>query len=118
MCSDSKDSSQLNGKIANKSTPTSTVGRGTQRTRQEKSVPDRNKAGISSIIIDLATPSAEVSAFCQAVISRIVPNDFLGNDDVQMHNKSHLLKSIDSFVRLRRFESMSLHEVMQDMKVS
>jgi hypothetical protein len=68
-------------------------------------------------IVNLATPLPQVSAFCQAVISRLLPKAFLGKNDIFKHNLSLLLRSCDRFVRLRRFESMSLHEVMQGMKV-
>lgn len=34
------------------------------------------------------------------------------------HNKKMVLQKVDHFIRLRRFETMSLHEVIQDLKVS
>ena len=70
-----------------------------------------------SSITELATPSANVSAFCQAVLSKVIPNEFWGQGSVQEHNKSCFLKKIHHFVHLRRFENMCLHEVMQGMKV-
>jgi telomerase reverse transcriptase len=68
-------------------------------------------------LTELATPAANVSAFCQAVISRVIPNGFWGQDAVQEHNKTCFLNKVDHFVHLRRFESMYLHEMMQGMKV-
>lgn len=81
------------------------------------SVATPNKEFQGTSIVDLATPPAHVSPFCQAVIKNLLPNDFLGKDDVLEHNQNLLLHKVDHFIRLRRFESMSLHEVMQDMKV-
>lgn len=66
---------------------------------------------------ELATPISQVSAFCQAVLSKIIPHEFWGHGDVQAHNRGMLLKNVDRFVKLRRFETMSLHEVMQGLKV-
>lgn len=71
-----------------------------------------------SSIFDLATPPAKISAFCQAVLKKIIPNGFWGSGDVARHNESIFLGKIDHFILLRRFEGMSLHEVMQGIKVS
>lgn len=68
-------------------------------------------------LTELATPAASVSAFCQAVISRVIPNEFWGQESIQEHNKACFLRKIHHFVCLRRFECMYLHEVMQGMKV-
>ncbi|POS72887.1 telomerase reverse transcriptase [Diaporthe helianthi] len=71
-----------------------------------------------SSMTELATPVSQVSAFCQAVLSKIIPHEFWGQGDVQTHNRAMLLKNVDRFVKLRRFETMSLHEVMQGLKVT
>lgn len=71
-----------------------------------------------STLTDLATPISSVSAFCQAVISKVIPKDFWGTGPVQEHNRACFLKKVHHFIHLRRFESMCLHEVMQGMKVS
>lgn len=68
-------------------------------------------------LVEIATPSSQVSAFCQAVLSKIIPNQFWGDGDTQIHNKAMLLQKIDHFIKLRRFETMSLHEISQDFKV-
>ncbi|KAG5987159.1 hypothetical protein E4U43_005206, partial [Claviceps pusilla] len=67
--------------------------------------------------VDLATSQSQVSSFCQAVLSRIVPNDFWGQGENMMHNKTAVLRQVDRFIRLRRFESISLHEIMQGLRV-
>lgn len=66
---------------------------------------------------DLATPNHQVSAFCRAVINKVIPNDLWGEGETQTHNKHIFLRQIDRFICLRRFESLTLHEVLQDMKV-
>jgi telomerase reverse transcriptase len=68
-------------------------------------------------MMNYATPEVMVSAFCRAVLARIVPNNFWGTGDVQVHNEKVFLKNIDRFIGLRRFESLSLHEVSQGLQV-
>ena len=68
-------------------------------------------------VMDHANPVAKVSAFCRSVLSRIIPDDFWGVGEVQACNKQVFLSNVDRFVQLRRFESMSLDDVMHGMKV-
>lgn len=68
-------------------------------------------------LTDLATPVASVSAFCQAVLSKVIPKEFWGHGPPQEHNKASFMKKIHHFIHLRRFETMFLHEVIQGMKV-
>lgn len=65
----------------------------------------------------LAESVSNVSAFCQATLSKIIPREFWGLGDVQEHNHASFLRKVDSFIKLRRFETISLHEVMQGFKV-
>ncbi|RGP65641.1 telomerase reverse transcriptase [Fusarium longipes] len=69
-------------------------------------------------LVELATPPFRVSSFCQAVLSKVIPNSFWGDGDVREHNKSTLMRKVDHFIRLRRFETMSLHEITQDLKIT
>ena len=69
------------------------------------------------VLVDLATSPARVSAFCQAALAQLLPNEFFGPGPTGEQNKNLLLKKVHQFVMLRRFEGMSLHEVMQGMKV-
>jgi telomerase reverse transcriptase len=62
---------------------------------------------------DLACSTAHVSAFCRAVISKVIPNDFWGDKN----NKHMVLYWIDQFICLRRFESLTLHQVTQKLQV-
>lgn len=69
-------------------------------------------------LAELACPNAHVSAFCQSVLSRIIPDGFWGEGDTMEHNKKAILRKVDHFIKLRRFETMSLHEIIQDLKAS
>jgi telomerase reverse transcriptase len=54
-----------------------------------------------------------VSAFCRAIISKVIPQGFWGNE----HNKRVLMYWVDQFIDLRRFESLNLHQVTQNVQV-
>ncbi|EFQ29316.1 telomerase reverse transcriptase [Colletotrichum graminicola M1.001] len=69
-------------------------------------------------VTELATPVAHVSAFCQAVLAKIIPNEFWGLGEDQIHNKNTILKRVDHFIRMRRFESMTLCELLDGVKVT
>lgn len=64
-----------------------------------------------------ATPPTAVSAFTRAVIARVVPNGFWGLGEVGEHNKQLLMRKVDQFIHFRKFESLSLHEILQGFKV-
>ena len=81
-------------------------------------VSQNSVSGTNPSLFDLATPQANVSAFCRASISKFIPHEFWGQGDPGWCNKRHIMHSIDRFVRLRRFEPMSLHLVSQGLKVS
>lgn len=66
----------------------------------------------------LATSVPQVSAFCRAVTARVFPKDFWGEADLGSHNLRILHHNIDLFVRMRRYESISLHDVLQNMNLS
>ncbi|CAE7177976.1 hypothetical protein PTNB85_02944 [Pyrenophora teres f. teres] len=63
---------------------------------------------------DMACPTAHVSAFCRAVISKVIPKGFWGDD----HNQRALMYWIDQFVDMRRFESLTLHQVTQKIHIT
>lgn len=64
---------------------------------------------------DFASSNVEVSAFARAVISKVIPRDFWGKGD---SNKKLIMSNVDQFVKLRRYESYSLHEIMQGLKLT
>lgn len=67
--------------------------------------------------MDHATATDHVSAFCRSVLSNLLPDEFWGDGETQSHNKLQLMKAVDQFIGLRRFESLSLHDVVQGMRV-
>ncbi|KAM0332599.1 hypothetical protein ACHAQA_002883 [Verticillium albo-atrum] len=69
-------------------------------------------------LTELATPISHVSAFCQAVLAKVVPDDFWGSGPCQANNKQLVMSKVDHFVKLRRFEVMSLREVAHGLKVT
>ncbi|KGY14464.1 hypothetical protein PABG_12677 [Paracoccidioides brasiliensis Pb03] len=70
------------------------------------------------LMTDYATPTASVSAFCRAVLLKLVPNELYGDGENGIKNRDIIMRHVDSFVRLRRFESLSLHEVVQGLKIT
>ncbi|WQF78234.1 hypothetical protein CDEST_03248 [Colletotrichum destructivum] len=69
-------------------------------------------------VTELATSASHVSAYCKAVLAKVIPNEFWGSGDDQVHNKNLLLKKVDHFVRIRRFESMTLNELADGIRVT
>ena len=68
-------------------------------------------------LIDAATPIQHVSAFCQAIISRIIPHELFGVGRDGGENRQIVMQNIDRFIRCSRFENLTLHAVCQDLKV-
>ncbi|TKA26334.1 hypothetical protein B0A50_05113 [Salinomyces thailandicus] len=64
-----------------------------------------------------ASSAAEVSAFCRAVIARVFPKEIWGSGEGQAANHRTTFQHVDRFVRLRRYESMTMHEVLQPMRI-
>ncbi|GKT48290.1 telomerase-binding protein EST1A [Colletotrichum spaethianum] len=91
-------------------------------TKQSRQKPRQPAPSLSVIkfdaVTELATPTAHVSAFCQAVLAKVIPDEFWGLGNDQIHNKNTILKKVDHFIRMRRFESMSLYELADGIKVT
>lgn len=68
-------------------------------------------------LTDFATPASAVSAFCRAVLLKLVPPQFFGDGLEGLANRKIIMKHVDTFIRMRRFESPSLHEVCSGLKV-
>lgn len=68
-------------------------------------------------LTDYATPASSVSAFCRAVLQRLVPPRFFADGEHGHWNRKIVMKHVDSFIKLRRYESLSLHEVCKGLKV-
>lgn len=69
-------------------------------------------------MIDFATPSADVSAFCRAILSNIIPNGFWGEAEEGTSNKRAIMRYVDQFIKVRRYENLTLHAIFQGLKVS
>ncbi|KMP05894.1 telomerase catalytic chain [Coccidioides immitis RMSCC 2394] len=69
-------------------------------------------------LTDFATPIASVSAFCRATLQNLIPNDLFGTGDDGARNRDIVMRQVDGFIQLRRFESMSLHDVAQGLKIT
>ena len=72
---------------------------------------------MGSDLVDAATPLASVSAFCQSVLAKLLPKAFLGEGDDKHDNWKELMRSVDRFVRCRRFENVTLHSVCQGIRL-
>ena len=70
-----------------------------------------------SDLVDAANQASQVSAYCRAVISNVFPRDTWGVGLDGEINLRTILRNIDVFISLRRFESLSLHAVCQNLKV-
>jgi hypothetical protein len=51
------------------------------------------------------------------VLQKLIPRQFFGVGPGGIHNLRLVLQKVDRFVKLRRFESLSLHEVCKGIKV-
>ncbi|KAF7169450.1 hypothetical protein CNMCM5623_002159 [Aspergillus felis] len=69
-------------------------------------------------LMDYATPSSSVSAFCRAVLRKLIPPQFYGVGQPQKSNQDVVFSYVDRFIRMRRFESVSLHEVCKGIKIA
>lgn len=60
------------------------------------------------------TSHASVSAFVKSVLLTIIPGPLWGD----AHTRRHLLHNVDTFVRLRRFETLSSEQVMTGLSTT
>ena len=116
------DSMQVQEQIQIGNTPRQTAVKASQSKNSKAKKKSKTSADPTPILhfeslVELATPVASISAFCQAVLRKIIPADFWGAGDARERNREVFLKNVDHFLRLRRFESMSLHEAAQGIKV-
>jgi telomerase reverse transcriptase len=65
----------------------------------------------------LATPDAHVSAFCRAVMKKVVPKECWGFGLSGEENEQIIMQNVDRFIRARKLESFTLHEMLQGLKV-
>ena len=70
-----------------------------------------------SSILDYPTPAAKVSAFCQAIVQKLLPEDTFGVGVDGKENSKRVMLFIDRFVCMGKYESLTLHEVSQGIKL-
>ncbi|KAK5064250.1 hypothetical protein LTR84_000083 [Exophiala bonariae] len=83
----------------------------------DSSGPVRDQYDSETSFLPHATSLEMVSAFCRSVIAKLLPQDALGAGSDGEHNMRIIMQRIDQFIRLRRFETLSLHQVMQGLRV-
>lgn len=102
-------------------TTISTLKTSPVKSSQGKSQPDAQEVVDLEVpedgFTDFASTSVEVSAFCRAVVKNVFPYEFWGSKEKSIHNLRMVERKIDHFVKFRKFESVTLHEVIQDFKV-
>ncbi|KAK1143635.1 Telomerase reverse transcriptase [Aspergillus melleus] len=88
------------------------------QTNQEvqKAKPNISRPKLS--LMDYATPSSSVSAFCRAVLRKLFPSEWYGVGQQGDINQDIVLKHVDRFVRMRRFETLTIHEICKGIKVT
>ncbi|OKL61688.1 hypothetical protein UA08_02399 [Talaromyces atroroseus] len=69
-------------------------------------------------LLDHASPTSSVSAFCRATLRKLIPHEFFGQGEDGASNLRTMMKQIDRFIRLSRFESLTLHEVCKGFKIT
>lgn len=69
-------------------------------------------------VTDYATPAAAVSAFCRAVLHKLLPPQLFGERPDGELNRKIVMKHVDAFIKMRRYENLTLHAVCKNMKVT
>ncbi|KAN0060374.1 hypothetical protein ACQY0O_007703 [Thecaphora frezii] len=65
--------------------------------------------------VTYAVPSTgQVVHFVTTVVRRLIPRDLFGSQ----HNQKLIMKGISRFVRARRFETLTLHQTMQGLRMT
>ncbi|CDZ98129.1 telomerase reverse transcriptase [Phaffia rhodozyma] len=116
--------------------PLSSLSRGSERSvelmTQQIPIPfssvDHDRDGMSFGVLELINgqekkdivrfqeftqPVGQVCRFATGVIKRVIPIDFFGGP----FNQHLVLQSVDKFIRLRRYETMTLHTVLQGFSI-
>ena len=72
---------------------------------------------IETSFIPYTTPTNRVVNFITAAVKNILPKKAFGTGKKGHDNWHHILRWIQRFIHMRRFESMSLHEVVQGISL-
>ena len=76
-----------------------------------------NKASERSLT-ELACSPQDVSAFCRAIIKKVIPSEIWGDGGAKLQNEKSIMHCVDRFVRMRKFESPTMLEAVEGIKVS
>ncbi|OQO07688.1 hypothetical protein B0A48_07385 [Cryoendolithus antarcticus] len=79
----------------------------------------------SAIVDDAANPGSlaqathpqRVAAFCKAAVKRVFPARLFGHADWRAGNAKLVLKHVERFVQLGRYETLGLHDMLQGMSM-
>ncbi|KAJ9602431.1 Telomerase reverse transcriptase [Cladophialophora chaetospira] len=88
-----------------------------ERIQLESDLPCSKYDGETSFLHH-ATPIARVSAFCRAAISHLLPADSFGRGLEGQKNRDKIMGTINDFLEMRRFESITMHQAVQGLEVS
>lgn len=64
-----------------------------------------------------AVPGDQVSSFCRAGLKSLLPRHVFGAGSDGKENYSQVMLQIDKFIHMRKFETISLHELRQGLKL-
>lgn len=79
--------------------------------------PKRDKLSSGSIHFTyLASGEDQVTAFCLSVVRNVLSQELIGGNEDNHENWDVLRRKIQSFVKLRRFENLNLHDTMKGIK--
>ncbi|CAG8442344.1 2042_t:CDS:10, partial [Ambispora gerdemannii] len=79
----------------------------------KKFCPVKSKNIGSRIPKEVVTPFEQVSNFVQGILEMLIPAEFWGCQ----HNQNVVFTAVDRFVRLGKFERMTLHDALQCFKM-
>ena len=85
---------------------------------QKASVRSTGAQGSSQSFLSYATPTKNVVNFCKAVMRALLPVSAFGNGSNSEHNWTIFMRHLESFVRMRRFESTTLHRICQGIRIN
>lgn len=66
---------------------------------------------------DQASSHASVSAFCRAAIRHVFPPDTFGKTGSKSKSFESVMQSVDRFICLRRYETLSMHDIIQGIVI-
>lgn len=78
---------------------------------------DPSTEGDETSFLPYTTPAEHVASFCQATLTKLLPSNTFGVGRDGLDNWRKIMARVHSFVHMRRFETVNLHELVQGLKV-